>query len=108
MTNATTKTVARAAKAAKPKAPAKVASGHKPLAKAEQAPVIRLKGNRKYRPLVKLATVAAKPGTWRYTMIATVLAAKDTDAAKRAVPDAFAGKNIDFAFLSANKYIEFA
>lgn len=120
-TNATTSTktrAAKAAKAAKPtaakgaapkaaKAPAPKAVGHKPLPKAEQAPVIRLKGNAPYKALVKLDKVAAKPGTWRYAMIEAALSNKSTDAAKAAIPAAFAGKKIDFAFLAANKYIEF-
>lgn len=112
-TNATASTKTRAAKAAKAAKPtaakgaAPKAVGHKPLPKAEQAPVVRLKGNATYRPLVKLSAVAAKPGTWRYAMIEAALSNKSTDAAKAAIPAAFAGKKIDFAFLAANKYIEF-
>lgn len=89
------------------KTPAPKAVGHKPLPKAEQAPVIRLKGNAPYKALVELDKVAAKPGTWRYAMIEAALSNKSTDAAKAAIPAAFAGKKIDFAFLTANKYIEY-
>lgn len=129
MTNTATKTAEISAKAATPKAPAKgrapkapagkapaapkaakpkvAADLHKPLAKADQVAVARLKGSRAYKPLTSIGKVAARPGSWRYAMIAAALGNKDTDKAKAAVPAEFAGKAIDFAFLAANRYIEF-
>lgn len=119
-TNTQTKTAAAAAKGkpatrkpAAPKAPRNAKADkvlHKPLGKADRVAVQRLKGNRKIKPLVKAADIAAKPGTWRHALISIALASKDTDSAKATLKahSEFGSQRMDFGWLVANKFVAYA